>query len=230
MESGQGSRKTTYFTAVGAVFVATLLISNISAQKLFALGPFTFSGGILIFPVTYIFGDVLTEVYGYARSRQIIWTGLCCNLLMAVVLWLVVKLPPAQGWPLQEQFATVLGLVPRVVVASTVAYWAGEFSNSFTLAKLKVRTSGRLLWTRTIGSTLVGQTVDTAIFVVLAFGGVFPGELLVRAIWSGALFKVVYEAVATPVTYAVVNFLKRREGIDVFDRETDFNPFKLDEQ
>jgi uncharacterized integral membrane protein (TIGR00697 family) len=212
---------------VATLFVAVLLISNIAAQKLFAFGPFTFSGGILLFPISYIFGDVLTEVFGYARSRQVIWAGLICNLLMAGFLWLVVQLPPAQGWPLQEQFTTVLSLVPRVVVASTIAYWAGEFMNSFVLAKLKVLTSGRFLWVRTISSTIVGQGVDTVLFVLIAFAGVFPQDLLVRAIWSGYLFKVLYEAVATPITYAVVNFLKRAEGIDVYDRDTNFTPFRL---
>jgi uncharacterized integral membrane protein (TIGR00697 family) len=212
---------------IACLFVAVLMISNIAAQKLFALGPFTFSGGILLFPISYIFGDVLTEVYGYARSRQVIWAGLVCNLLMAAFLWIVVQLPPAQGWPLQEQFATVLYLVPRVVVASTIGYWAGEFANSFVLAKLKVLTSGRFLWVRTISSTAIGQGVDTVIFVLIAFAGIFPQDLLVRAIWSGYLFKVLYEAVATPITYVVVRFLKRAEGIDVYDRETNFTPFRL---
>lgn len=227
MHKIQEETRTTYFTIVGSIFVATLLISNISAQKLFAFGPFVFSGGILIFPVTYIFGDVLTEVYGYARSRQIIWTGLFCNLLMAGFLWLVIQLPPAKGWPLQEQFSTVLGLVPRVVLASTVAYWMGEFSNSFAMAKLKVSTSGRYLWIRTVSSTIVGQSIDTAIFVIIAFSGLFEREVLISAIWSGALFKILYEVVATPLTYAIVNFLKRKEGLDPFDDDTDFNPFKL---
>ena len=145
----------------------------------------TGTGRPLTFPISYIFGDVLTEVYGYARSRQVIWAGLLCNVLMAGFLWIVVQLPPAQGWPLQEQFATVLYLVPRVVVASTIGYWAGEFANSFLLAKLKVFTSGRFLWIRTISSTVVGQGVDTVLFVLIAFADVFPQDLLVRAIWSG---------------------------------------------
>jgi hypothetical protein len=217
----------TLFPAVGILFVATLLISNIAAQKLFACGPFTFSGGILLFPVAYIFGDVLTEVYGYARARQVIWAGLFCNALMALFLWIVVQLPPADGWPLQEQFATVLGLVPRIVVASIIGYWAGEISNSFVLAKLKVWMGGRALWVRTVSSTLVGQACDTTLFVLIAFAGIFPSGLLFTAIWSGYLFKVLYEALATPFTYVVVGYLKRREGIDVYDRTTDFNPFRL---
>jgi len=226
-EDSTRTAASSYFVFIACVFVAVLLISNVAAQKLFAFGPFTFSGGILLFPIGYIFGDVLTEVYGYARSRQVIWAGLLCNLLMAGFLWLVVQLPPAQGWPLQDQFATVLSLIPRVVVASTIGYWAGEFANSFVLAKLKVRTSGRFLWVRTIGSTIVGEGVDTVLFVLIAFAGVFPQDLLVRAIWSGYLFKVLYEVVATPLTYAVVRFLKRAEGIDVYDRNTDFSPFRL---
>jgi len=218
----------TYFTFVATMFVAVLLISNVAAQKLFMFGPFTFSGGILLFPLGYVAGDVLTECYGYARARQVIWAGLVANVLMAMVLWIVVQLPPAAGWPLQDQFATVLGLVPRIVLASIIGYWAGEFSNSLVLAKLKVRTAGRFLWIRTISSTVVGQAVDTILFVLIAFAGIFPQGLLVQAIWSGYLFKVAYEVLATPITYAIVNFLKRVEGIDVFDRQTNFTPFSLE--
>lgn len=216
-----------YFAVVGAAFVATLLISNVAAQKLIALGPFVFAGAILLFPVTYVFGDVLTEVYGYARTRQIIWVGFGANALMAAFLALVVELPPAPGWALQEEFAAALGLVPRVVAASILAYWAGEFANSFVLAKLKVATDGRRLWVRTIGSTLVGQGVDTVIFTVAAFGGVLPPAVLFTAVWSGYLFKVLYEVAATPLTYLLVNRLKAVEEVDVYDRETSFTPFSL---
>lgn len=215
------------FAVVGAAFVATLLISNVAAQKLIALGPFVFAGAILLFPVTYVFGDVLTEVYGYARTRQIIWVGFGANALMAAFLALVVELPPAPGWALQEEFASALGLVPRVVAASILAYWAGEFANSFVLAKLKVATDGRRLWVRTIGSTLVGQGVDTVIFTVAAFGGVLPAAVLFTAVWSGYLFKVLYEVAATPLTYLLVNRLKAVEEVDVYDRETSFTPFSL---
>jgi hypothetical protein len=214
-----------YYTLIGSFFVAVLLISNIAAQKLFAFGPFTFSGGILLFPVSYIFGDVLTEVYGYARSRQIIWAGLFSNVVMAIFLWITIKLPPANGWPFQEQFATALGLVPRIVFASIIAYWAGEISNSFVLAKIKVRMEGKMLWIRTISSTIVGQGVDTILFVLIGFWGIIPPNVLITAIWSGYLFKVLYEAMATPVTYAIVGWLKRAEGVDYYDRDTDFNPF-----
>ena len=217
-----------YFALVGSGFVATLLISNIAAQKLILLGPFVFAGGILLFPVTYVFGDVLTEVYGYARARQVIWVGFGANVLMAAFLALVVALPPAPGWELQEAFASALGLVPRVVVASILGYWAGEFTNSFVLARLKVATDGRHLWMRTIGSTVVGQAVDTVIFTVVAFGGLLPAAVLFTAIWSGYLFKVFYEVAATPLTYLVVNRLKAVEQIDVYDRDTSFTPFSLE--
>ena len=217
-----------YFAVVGAAFVATLLISNVAAQKLIALGPFVFAGAILLFPVTYVFGDVLTEVYGYARTRQIIWVGFAANALMAAFLALVVELPPAPGWALQEEFASALGLVPRVVAASILAYWAGEFANSFVLAKLKVATGGRRLWVRTIGSTLVGQGVDTVIFTAAAFGGVLPAAVLFTAVWSAYLFKVLYEVAATPLTYLLVNRLKAVEEVDVYDRETSFTPFSLE--
>ena len=216
-----------YFAFVGSAFVATLLISNIAAQKLILLGPFVFAGAILLFPVTYVFGDILTEVYGYARTRQIIWVGFGANALMAAFLALVVELPPAPGWELQEAFASALGLVPRVVVASILGYWAGEFANSFVLAKLKVATNGEHLWVRTIGSTVVGQGIDTVIFTVAAFGGVLPAAVLFTTVWSGYLFKVFYEVAATPLTYLVVKWLKVVEEVDVYDRETSFTPFSL---
>lgn len=216
-----------YFAIIGAVFVATLLISNMVAQKLFPLGPFVFSAAILLFPVAYIFGDVLTEVYGYARARQVIWAGFGANVIMAGYLALVIALPAAPGWELQDEFAATLGVVPRVVVASILGYWAGEFANSFVLAKMKLRTEGKYLWMRTIGSTVVGQGVDTGLFIVVAFWGILPTSVLVTTIWSSYLFKVVYEAVATPFTYWIVGRLKRAEGVDVYDRETRFTPFTL---
>ncbi len=216
-----------YFDCVAVVFVAVLLISNIAAQKLFAAGPFVFTAGILVFPIAYIFGDVLTEVYGYQRARRVIWMGLLCNVLLVVVLQISIALPPADGWPLQEQFAAVLGYVPRIVVASVVAYWAGELSNSYVLAKMKVATGGAHLWARTIGSTVVGQAVDTTVFLAIGFWGTLPLKVLITALWSGYLFKVLYEVVATPATYAIVRWLKAREQVDVFDRSTHFTPFSL---
>lgn len=222
--SAPGAR---YLVIIGSLFVATLLISNIAAQKLIPVGPFIFTGGVLLFPFTYIFGDVLTEVYGYARTRQVIWAGFAANGLMAAFLALVIYLPPAPGWPFQTEFATALQAVPRIVVGSIVAYWVGEFANSYVLAKMKVRTGGRLLWMRTIGSTIVGQALDTAVFLAVAFAGVLPGELLLRALWSGYLFKVLYEVAATPITYYIVHMLKRAEHVDVFDATTNFTPFSL---
>jgi hypothetical protein len=216
-----------YYAPIAALFVAALLVSNIAAQKLIALGPFVFPGGILLFPLTYIFGDVLTEVYGYARARQVIWVGFAANVMMAAMLALVVALPPAPHWPLQHEFAAALGLVPRVVGASLVGYWAGEFVNAFVLARLKVATGGRHLWTRTIGSTVAGQAVDTALFVTIAFAGVLPAPAVAAAAWWSYLFKVGYEAAATPLTYALVGWLKRAEGVDVYDDGTRFTPFSL---
>ncbi len=209
-------------------FIAVMLISTVAAQKLFVIGPLVLPAGILLFPLAYIFGDVLTEVYGYARSRRIVWMGFAMSLLMALVFALAVVLPPAPGWPLQESFAAVLGMVPRVVFASLIAYLCGEFINAYVLAKLKVRTSGRHLWLRTISSTLIGEGVDTTIFMTLAFAGVLPTPVLLSAMVSAYIVKVGYEIAATPLTYALVNALKRAEGVDHYDVGTNFNPFRFD--
>lgn len=206
-----------HLDVVAVVFVTSLLVSNLAAQKLFQFGPVVFTAGILVFPISYIFGDVLTEVYGFNRARRVIYAGLLANLFMAVVLWLAIHLPPASGWELQEAFSAVYSLVPRVVIGSIVGYLGGELSNSFVLSRLKVKTRGRFLWLRTISSTVVGQLVDTSLFVTVAFAGVFSTHLLIGAIVSGWVFKVVYEAVATPLTYLVVGKLKRLEGIEHFD-------------
>jgi uncharacterized integral membrane protein (TIGR00697 family) len=212
---------------VAVVFVTALLVSNLAAVKLFQLGPATFTGGILVFPISYIFGDVLTEVYGYARTRRVIYAGLFANVFMVAVLSMTIMLPPAPGWPLQESFAAIYEMTPRIVAASVVGYWAGEFVNSFILSRIKVWMGGSKLWVRTISSTVVGQFVDTCLFAFIAFGGVIPGSLLVTAVLSGWLFKVVYEALATPLTYLVVGKLKRAEGVDHFDRIENYNPFRL---
>lgn len=229
MTNSQPRQLLRYYDLVGIGFVAVLLVSNIAAQKLFALGPFTFTAGILVFPFAYIFGDILTEVYGYALARRVIWMGFLANLFLVAILQLAVRLPPAQGWPFQEQFAAVFSLVPRIVLASLTAYWLGEFSNSFVLAKLKVWMKGRHLWMRTIGSTIVGQGVDTLVFVLVAFAGILPWSVLSAAILSGYLFKVFYEAAITPLTYVIVSRLKQAEGIDHYDRTTNFNPFRMKE-
>jgi hypothetical protein len=218
-----------YFDIIMALFVAVLLISNVASAKILDFGPFTFDGGTVLFPLSYIFGDVLTEVYGYRRSRRVIWTGFGCAALMAAVFAFVGALPPAAGWENQAAYDAILGWTPRIVLGSLLGYWAGEFSNSTVLARLKVITNGRWLWTRTIGSTLVGEGVDTLIFATVAFFGVLPADLLTVLIVSNYVFKVGVEVLATPATYAVVAFLKRTEQEDFYDRETDFNPFALAE-
>ncbi len=211
-----------HLATLTALFVAVLILSNVASTKVVELGPFTFDGGTLLFPLAYIFGDVLTEVYGYRASRRVIWTGFACLALMVVTLAVVDALPPRS-----DAFSAVLGQAPRLAVASLVAYWAGEFVNAFVLAKLKVRTAGRWLWTRTLSSTLVGQLVDTAVFLLAAFYGAWPNDLLWTVFVSNYVFKVGVEALFTPVTYQVVGFLKRTEREDYFDRETDFNPLVL---
>jgi queuosine precursor transporter len=173
-----------------------------------------------------VLGDVLTEVYGYARARRCIWAGFAAMLFMAFMSWVVVKLPPAATWHGQDAYEQVFGQVPRIVLASICAFWAGEFANSFVLAKMKILTRGRHLWTRTIGSTLVGQAVDSLIFYPLAFYGVWDSSTLVVVLLTQWALKVSWEALLTPVTYAVVGFLKRREGVDVYDTGTDFTPFR----
>ncbi len=214
-----------YYESLVHVFVVVLLVSNLIGQKITAVGPFRISGAQLLFPVTYIFGDVFTEVYGYAASRRVIWIGFFASALLSAMGMFAVWLPPAPGWGGQEAFETVFGFVPRMVAASLAAFWAGEFANSFVLAKMKLLTNGRWLWTRTIGSTIVGQAVDTAVVMVLAFGGTVPAGTVANMVLSAYLGKVLYEAAATPLTYAVVGYLKRREGVDAFDRGVDFNPF-----
>jgi uncharacterized integral membrane protein (TIGR00697 family) len=216
-----------YFDLIMALFVAVLLISNVASSKILDLGPFTFDGGTILFPISYIFGDILTEVYGYRRSRRVIWTGFGCSALAALTFMIVGALPPASGWEHQEAFMAILGQTPRIVIASLVAYFAGEFSNSYVLAKMKILTRGRWLWTRTIGSTLVGEGVDTLLFVTIAFAGALPTSLLFSVILSNYIFKCGVEALATPLTYQIVRWLKQAEQEDYFDYGTDFNPFKF---
>jgi queuosine precursor transporter len=215
------------FDIVMAAFVAILLLSNvIGAGKVAELGGWTFGAGILFFPLGYVIGDVLTEVYGYARARRCIWVGFSALLFMAFMSWVVVSLPPAAGWEGQAAYESVFGQVPRIVFASIVAFWAGEFVNSFVLAKMKVWTKGKHLWSRTIGSTIVGQGIDSLIFYPLAFWGVWENNQVVTVMITNWALKVAWEAVLTPVTYAVVGWLKRHEGVDLYDDATDFTPFK----
>jgi queuosine precursor transporter len=222
-----------YYDLVMAAFVAILLLSNIigASKPSYITLPggaeWSFGAGVLFFPVSYIIGDVLTEVYGYARARRVIWTGFAALLFMAFMAAVVVALPPAAGWPGQEAYEFVFGNSWRIVLASMVAFWAGEFANSFVLARMKVWTQGKHLWLRTIGSTFVGQGLDSLIFYPLAFYGLagWPPEQLWQVVISQWLIKTAWEALLTPVTYQVVGFLKRREGVDVFDTHTDFSPF-----
>jgi hypothetical protein len=221
-----------YFDLVMAAFVTILLLSNVigagkvATVTLPGIGARPFGAGILFFPISYVIGDVLTEVYGYARARRCIWAGTGALLFMALMSWVVVALPPAETWHGQEAYEAVFGQVPRIVLASIAAFWAGEFVNSLVLAKMKVATKGRHLWTRTIGSTVAGQAVDSLIFYPLAFWAVWDSDTLLIVLLTQWALKVGWEAVLTPVTYAVVGFLKRREGIDVYDRGTDFTPFR----
>ncbi|MDD5040270.1 MAG: queuosine precursor transporter [Patescibacteria group bacterium] len=216
-----------HFDIILGLFVAVILISNIASSKIVDIGPFTFDGGTILFPLAYIFGDILTEVYGYRMSRRAIWTGFISAGLMSVVLIIVGKLPAADGWTNQEAYNAILGLTPRIVAASLVAYFAGEFSNSFTLAKVKIATKGRFLWIRTIGSTFIGEGIDTMLFVIIAFMGILPVGTLITIIVSNYIFKVCVEIIATPATYAIVKRLKQATGQDIFDTHTNFNPFNF---
>ncbi len=222
-----------WYPVIMAVFVTTLITSNIIAVKLVAIFGMILPAAVILFPVAYIFGDVLTEVYGYARARQTIWIGFLCNLIAVIAIWVGGQLPAAPFWSAgpfespemaQVAYQAILGFTPRLLVASFIAYLVGEFLNSIALAKLKVRTNGRFLWLRTIGSTILGQGADSAVFISVAFFGILPAGALGGAILSQWLFKVIYEAAATPLTYLVVNRLKRAENLDPFDRETNFNP------
>jgi uncharacterized integral membrane protein (TIGR00697 family) len=208
------------------IFVVVLIVSNLVAQKFTEVGPFKISAAQLLFPITYIFGDIFTEVYGYSASRRAIWTGFMGSAVMTMMGLFAVWLPAAPEFKNQGAFEAIFGVVPRIVAGSLIAYCAGEFANSLTVAKMKLLTKGRYLWTRTVGSTIVGQAVDTTIVVAFIFYDQ-PLSLIWQIIYSGYLFKVVYEAAMTPFTYLVVNALKRAEGIDFFDRSTNFNPFRL---
>ncbi len=215
-----------YFDYVMAAFIAILLLSNlIGAAKLSTIEGFTFGAGILFFPVSYVIGDVLTEVYGYANARRCVWMGFAALIFMAFMSWVVVAMPPAAGWQGQAAYHSVFGSTWRIVLASITAFWAGEFVNSFVLAKMKVWTEGKRLWTRTIGSTVVGQAVDSAIFYPVAFLGVWDSATVVTVMVTNWALKVAWEALLTPVTYAIVGWMKAREGVDVYDSDTEFSPF-----
>jgi len=216
------------YVILGCLFVTCLLISNMVAGKLITVLGKALPAAVILFPITYIFGDVLTEVYGFKRSRLIIWTGFACNLLMAVIFMLVVALPYPEFWGQQEAYAVVLGMTPRVVVASLVGYFLGEFANSAVLSKMKLLTRGKWLFSRTIGSTIVGEGIDTVVFITIAFAGTVTSSVLLSMIAAQYIFKVVYEILVTPLTYLVVGWVKKKEGVDVYDWGVKYNPFSLE--
>ena len=222
------------FVIITAIFVTCLITANIIVIKPIGLGfsllgvPVSLPAAIVIFPLSYIVGDILTEVYGYRLARRVIWLGFACNLIAVAAIWIGQMLPPNPVWQGQQAYESTLGYVPRILLASFVAYLVGEFSNSFVLAKMKIKTKGRWLWSRTIGSTIVAQLLDAAVFIPLAYIGLFEPSFIVvasLALWIG---KVGYEILATPLTYAVVNYLKKKEGLDTFDYDTDFSPFSVE--
>ncbi|MDA0703952.1 MAG: queuosine precursor transporter [Proteobacteria bacterium] len=223
------ARHSHWFVIVAAVFVTCLIISNIVAVKLISVEGIVVTAAITIFPISYIIGDVLTEVYGYRQARRVIWLGFGCNLIAAAAIMVGQWLPAASFWEGQDAYEAILGCAPRLLLASFVAYLIGEFTNAYILAKMKIMTRGRWLWTRTIGSTVVGQGLDSVVFATIAFIGVIPFDALLVTIVSQWLIKTAYETLATPFTYLVVGFLKRREQLDVYDRDTNFNPVSIGE-
>ena len=222
-------KKYKYYDLIMAAFVTVLLCSNIiGAEKVVSLFGFTFGAGILFFPISYFFNDVLTEVYGYARSRKVVWAGFAGLGFASIMSAVVVALPPAQGWIHQDAYEVVFGQTTRIVIASLTAFFCGEFANSYVLAKMKVFTEGKFLWMRTIGSTIAGEAVDSIIFYPVAFYGFWPNELLIKVMITNYVLKVTWEVVATPITYWVVNFLKRKENEDYYDKNTNFTPFSIE--
>lgn len=218
-------RHSSRFLLIAALFVTCLIVSNVTAVKLIMVAGLILPAAVVIFPISYILGDVLTEVYGYARARQVIWLGFLCNLFAVAAIAVAGALPAAGFWGGQEAWDVILGATPRILAASFAAYLVGELVNAYVLARLKVATEGRFLWLRTIGSTLVGQLLDSAVFITIAFAGVMPAEIMLGAVVTQWLVKSAYEALATPLTYAAVGYLKRVEGVDVYDRDLHFSPF-----
>jgi len=214
-----------YIDIISALFVTVLLVSNIASVKILDFGPFSFDGGTILFPLSYIFGDLITEVYGYQRSRRIFWIGFVSAVLMSFTFYFVGFLPSSKEWLLQDQYMNILGVTWRIVVASLIAYFAGEFSNSYVLAKMKVWMKGEYMWIRLVLSTVVGEFFDTLLFVLIAFYGTLPNDLIMTIIVSNYIFKVGFEFVFSPVTLKVISFLKKKENEDYYDRKTDFNPF-----
>ncbi|MCG6958285.1 queuosine precursor transporter [bacterium BMS3Abin03] len=222
-------KKFKYYDLIMAAFVTVLLCSNIiGAEKVVTVAGFSFGAGILFFPISYFFNDILTEVYGYARSRKVVWAGFGAMGFASFMSWVVVSLPPAQGWIHQSAYEVVFGQTPRIVAASLLAFFSGEFVNSYTLAKMKVFTTGRFLWMRTIGSTIAGEAADSLIFYPVAFYGFWPNDLLITVMITNYVIKVSWEVIATPITYKVVGFLKRKEHEDYYDKDTNFTPFSIE--
>lgn len=224
----QNQREYRYYDLVMAGFVTVLLCSNlIGPAKIAEVAGITFGAGVLFFPFSYIFGDCLTEVYGYKRARRVVWAGFAALIFASAMTQIVLAFPPAPGWPHQAAYETALGSTWRIALASLVAFWAGEFVNSYVLAKIKIWMEGRHLYVRTIGSTIAGQLIDSMLFYTLAFYGVWSTEQLLLVMASNYAIKVIWEALMTPATYLIVGFLKKREHEDVFDRNTNFTPFSL---
>lgn len=229
MDRPDNMRDHKYLMYIAIFFVVVLMISNTVSAKLVQIGPFVFAGAIFIFPISYIFGDILTEVYGYRTSRKVIWSGFAAMALMSLCYWFVQILPAPPFWQNQAAYEMILGSVPRIVLASMLAYFVGEFANSYLLSRMKIWSEGKHLWQRTIGSTLLGEGLDSCIFGVVAFAGVIPNSVLITLIISSYAAKVLYEVACTPLTYIVINKLKRAEGIDTYDRDISYNPFLIKE-
>ncbi len=217
-----------YFDVIMVAFVTLLLCSNlIGAPKVCRAWGVTFGGTLIFFPITYLFGDILTEVYGYKKSRKVVWTGFSALIYASIVAWLVLALPSSPNWNHQAELEVIFGQTPRLAIASLIAYILGEFTNSYILAKMKILTQGKWLWTRVVGSTVLGEAMDTAIFYPLAFYKVWPNSVLGEVMLSSYLFKIIWETVMMPFTYRIVHFLKRSESEDYYDYDTDFSPFSL---
>ena len=221
-----------YYDLMMAAFVVVLICSNIiGPAKLATIDifgeSFIYGAGVLFFPLSYVFGDVLTEVYGYARTRKVIWVGFCGVFFASIMSFIIVELPPAPGWEGQEAYALIFGQVPRIVLASLVAFFTGEMINAYVMARMKIWTKGKHLWSRTIGSTVVGQGMDSLIFYPIAFYGIWDNDIILTVMVSNFLIKVLWEAILTPVTYKLVAILKKAEGVEIFDNNTDFSPFKI---
>ncbi len=227
MQPAEKPQLSVLFLIITSLFITCLLITNISAGRLIEFMGIPLTADLFLFPITYIFGDVLTEVYGFKRARLTIWMGFGANLLMALFFIFIIRLPYPEFWEFNDAYNTVLGFTPRLVIASLAAYFVGEFSNSMILSRMKVWTGGRWLWTRTIGSTLVGQGVDTLVFMAIAFGGTYAMPVFMAMVMGQYLWKVGYEIAATPLTYVFVGWLKRKEDMDAFDQGIKYNPFGL---